>query len=151
LDVLSKGKPYLLNILDTSGQEGYRAFIRPAIHNYDVYVLFYSITSRASFCEVLSFRDEIFKIKDEIWPKIILVGNKADLQGERDVTYLEGTTCAKDLCPSGAPFFEISCRNNYGLYQVMGKVVEVYERYRTLQSPQSKRKKKKRWWKKLLK
>ena len=47
------------------------------------FILVFSITSRASLEEVLSLREEIIRIKDDVKVPIVIVGNKADLVDQR--------------------------------------------------------------------
>ena len=46
----------------------------------------YSITSRQSFDEILVFQQQILRVKDKDYFPIIVVGNKCDLEGERQVS-----------------------------------------------------------------
>jgi hypothetical protein len=50
----------------------------------------YSITSRTSFEEIASFREQILRVKDADRVPVVLVGNKADLEKERRWQWLDG-------------------------------------------------------------
>jgi small GTP-binding protein len=50
------------------------------------FLLVYSITSRQSFEEILTFQQQILRVKDKDYFPMIVVGNKADLEGEREVS-----------------------------------------------------------------
>lgn len=50
------------------------------------FLLVYSITSRQSFDEILVFQQQILRVKDKDYFPIIVVGNKCDLEGERQVS-----------------------------------------------------------------
>lgn len=50
------------------------------------FLLVYSINSRESFEEILTFREQILRVKDRDYFPIIIVGNKCDLDGERSVS-----------------------------------------------------------------
>ena len=50
------------------------------------FLLVYSITSRQSFEEIQTFQQQILRVKDKDYFPIIIVGNKCDLEGEREVT-----------------------------------------------------------------
>ena len=50
------------------------------------FLLVYSITSRPSFDEVLTFQQQILRVKDRDYFPIIIVGNKCDLDNERQVS-----------------------------------------------------------------
>jgi len=49
------------------------------------FMLVYSITQRESFQQVKSFYDQILRVKDRDSVPAILVGNKCDLEFERQV------------------------------------------------------------------
>ena len=55
------------------------------------FLLVYSITSRQSFEEIMTFQQQILRVKDKDYFPIIVVGNKCDLEGERQVSK-EGTS-----------------------------------------------------------
>ena len=50
------------------------------------FLLVYSITSRQSFEEILTFEQQILRVKDKDYFPMIVVGNKCDLEGEREVS-----------------------------------------------------------------
>ena len=50
------------------------------------FLLVYSITSRQSFEEIQQFQQQILRVKDRDYFPIIIVGNKCDLEAEREVT-----------------------------------------------------------------
>lgn len=50
------------------------------------FLLIYSITSRQSFEEIMTFQQQILRVKDKDYFPIIVVANKCDLEKERAVT-----------------------------------------------------------------
>lgn len=50
------------------------------------FLLVYSITSRQSFEEIMTFQQQILRVKDKDYFPIIIAGNKCDLEGEREVS-----------------------------------------------------------------
>lgn len=50
------------------------------------FLLVYSITSRQSFEEIMTFQQQILRVKDKDYFPIIVVGNKCDLENERQVS-----------------------------------------------------------------
>ena len=50
------------------------------------FLLVYSITSRQSFEEIMTFQQQILRVKDKDYFPIIVVGNKCDLEHERQVS-----------------------------------------------------------------
>lgn len=76
----------LLDVLDTAGQEEYSAMREQYMRTGEGFLLVYSITSRQSFEEILTFQQQILRVKDKDYFPIIIVGNKCDLDGERQVS-----------------------------------------------------------------
>lgn len=96
-----------LDVLDTAGQEEYSAMREQYMRSGDGFLLVYSMTSRDSFEEVATFYQQILRVKDVDRAPIILISNKNDLQGEREVSTREGQSLARDW---DVPFFETSAR-----------------------------------------
>ena len=82
-------------MLDTAGQEEYSAMREQYMRTGEGFLLVYSITSRQSFEEILTFQQQILRVKDKDYFPIIIVGNKCDLDAEREVSRqgtFEGST-----------------------------------------------------------
>jgi len=97
----------LLDILDTAGQEEYSAMRDQYMRTGQGFLCAFSVTSRSSFEEICSFREQILRVKDADAVPIVLVGNKCDLTGDRQVTSIEGADLAKAFA---CPFFECSAK-----------------------------------------
>ena len=76
----------LLDVLDTAGQEEYSAMREQYMRTGEGFLLVYSITSRQSFEEIMTFQQQILRVKDKDYFPIIMVGNKCDLDMERQVS-----------------------------------------------------------------
>lgn len=76
----------LLDVLDTAGQEEYSAMREQYMRTGEGFLLVYSITSKQSFEEIVTFQQQILRVKDKDYFPIILVGNKCDLEKEREVS-----------------------------------------------------------------
>lgn len=76
----------LLDVLDTAGQEEYSAMREQYMRTGEGFLLIYSITSRQSFEEIMTFQQQILRVKDKDYFPIIVVGNKCDLEKERVVS-----------------------------------------------------------------
>lgn len=50
------------------------------------FLLVYSITSRQSFEEISTFQQQILRVKDKDYFPMVVVGNKCDLENEREVS-----------------------------------------------------------------
>lgn len=76
----------LLDVLDTAGQEEYSAMREQYMRTGEGFLLVYSITSRESFDEIVTFQQQILRVKDKDYFPIIVVGNKCDLEADRKVS-----------------------------------------------------------------
>ena len=78
-----------LQIWDTCGQEVYRSLISNFYRNSSLAVLLYAIDNRESFINAENWLKEL---KGQASPdvKIMIVGNKCDLEDERKVSFDEG-------------------------------------------------------------
>lgn len=105
-------EPYLLEILDTAGQEDYTSLRSQWIREGDGFLVVYSTTSRSSFLRIHEFIQQITRVKDSDKVPIVLVGNKVDRINEREVDSREGQELAKRL---GCEFVETSAKTREGL------------------------------------
>lgn len=76
----------LLDVLDTAGQEEYSAMREQYMRTGEGFLLVYSITSRQSFEEITTFQQQILRVKDKDYFPMVVVGNKCDLESEREVS-----------------------------------------------------------------
>lgn len=90
----------LLDVLDTAGQEEYSAMREQYMRTGEGFLLIYSITSRQSFEEIMTFQQQILRVKDKDYFPIIVVGNKCDLEKDRVVS--EQGTAYPTIARSGS-------------------------------------------------
>jgi len=129
----------LLDILDTAGQEEYSAMRDQYMRHGHAFVLVYSITDRHSFEEVVGLRESIYRGQDKDTTEhvpIILVGNKQDLETERQVTTLEGRELAKSW---KAPFFESSAKSRTNIDVIFQEAVRDVDRQQSSAVKKSKK------------
>jgi len=86
------------------------------------FILMYSITSRNSFVRIPDYLREIAEIKGmaaEDVP-IVLVGDKNDLEDEREVSTAEGEAISKEL---GCDFVEITAQTYDSVHRAIRRLV----------------------------
>jgi len=98
----------ILDVLDTAGQEEYTALTSQWIRSGEGFAIVYSIASRSSFERTDKIKDSILHHFDTYSVPMILVGNKADLEADREVSTMEGMELAKSW--GGVPFLEASAK-----------------------------------------
>lgn len=74
-----------VDILDTAGQEDYAAIRDNYFRSGDGFLLVFSITEKSSLNDVDNLREQILRVKNDERTPTLLVGNKSDLEGRRDV------------------------------------------------------------------
>jgi len=90
------------------------------------FLLVYSITSRQSFEEIVTFQQQILRVKDKDYFPIILVGNKCDLDNERVVSKEEGAQLARSF---GCKFIETSAKSRINVDNAFYDLVREIRRY----------------------
>ena len=88
-------KKIKLQLWDTCGQEAYRSLITSFYKNSSLAIMVYSVDSEQSFNNIETWLNDI-KTQSSPDIKIILIGNKVDLEDKRQVTKAEG----EDFCKS---------------------------------------------------
>ena len=76
-----------LDILDTAGQETFSAMREQYMRSGEGFLLVFSLSDRRSFEQAVTFHREILRVKDRDEFPILLVGNKADLDSQRAVSF----------------------------------------------------------------
>jgi len=120
------GETALLDVLDTAGQEEYSAMREQYMRTGEGFLLVYSITSRQSFEEIMTFQQQILRVKDRDYFPIIVVGNKCDLENEREVSTEEGESLAGSF---GCKFIETSAKSRRNVEEAFYDIVREIRRF----------------------
>ena len=104
-----------LKIWDTCGLEVYRALIHNFFRNTSLAILVYSIDNKESF-KNLNFWLNDLKTQSNPDIKIILIGNKKDLNAKREVTFEQGQKFYKEK--QFQLFFETSAKTGENIQEV---------------------------------
>eukprot|EP00047_Mylnosiga_fluctuans_P001687 m.221466 g.221466 ORF g.221466 m.221466 type:complete len:197 (+) comp10591_c0_seq1:77-667(+) len=131
----------LLDILDTAGQEEYSAMREQYMRTGEGFLLVYSITDKSSFDEIQSFCQQILRVKDKDEFPMILVGNKADLESERQVSTQDGKELGKSL---KIFHLETSAKQRVNVDLAFHELVRIIRKYNKDNLPASARPKSKK-------
>jgi len=115
------GQSYMLDVMDTAGQEEYSALRDSYMKTGQGFILAYDITSQQTFDQAQKLRIQIVRIKDdnEAIP-IVLVGNKCDLEKDRVITNEMGSSFSKK---HGLGFIEASAKTNTNVGEIFFELV----------------------------
>ena len=110
-----EGTNYEVEILDTAGEEDYQNMMDMWISFGEGFLLVFAINDKESFNLIKSKHDRILKGKHGVKCPILLVGNKQDLENERQVNYSE----AKEMADKwGIEYIETSAKTNFNCKEV---------------------------------
>jgi small GTP-binding protein len=115
-----------LDIMDTAGQEEYTALVDQFMKNGHGFVLVYSITSPTTFKLINDLHTRIQRVHGMEMP-LVLIGNKCDLEDQREVPKEKGEQWAKDR---RSPFFEVSAKINHNVNECFIAVVKEINTWR---------------------
>ena len=104
-----------LQIWDTCGQELYRSLITNFYRNSSLAIIVYAINSRESFKNIDMWLKEL-RTNSSPDTKVILIGNKIDLESERQIKTEEGKSFAKDN--SLTNFMEASAKSGFNCQNI---------------------------------
>jgi len=112
--------PSILEILDTAGTEQFASMRDLYIKNGQGFILVYSLVNGQSFHDIRPMREQICRLKGTDKVPIVLVGNKVDLELEREVASEEGRNLARSW---GCPFFETSAKSKRNVDELFAEIV----------------------------
>eukprot|EP01125_Pyxidicula_operculata_P012590 TRINITY_DN413_c0_g1_i1.p1 TRINITY_DN413_c0_g1~~TRINITY_DN413_c0_g1_i1.p1 ORF type:complete len:155 (-),score=40.22 TRINITY_DN413_c0_g1_i1:51-515(-) len=126
------GEEAILNIYDTAGQEDFSAVRDQYIRIGEGFICMYSITTEASFQEVSNLRDKLCNITEEDNHPVVLVGNKSDLEEDREVSTEDGQELANSF---GWRFMEASAKTKTNVVEAFEEIVKSIRAHRSGQKP----------------
>jgi len=121
-----------LDILDTAGQEEFSAMREQYMRSGEGFLLVFSLTERQSFEEVYKFHKQVLRVKDRDEFPMLIVGNKADMDRQRQVSTADCEDMAKQL---KTPFIECSAKNRMNVDQAFHELVRLIRRFQALERP----------------
>ena len=112
--------PSVLEILDTAGTEQFASMRDLYIKNGQGFVVVYSLTSIQTFHDIRAMKEQIMRVKGTDRVPIVLVGNKCDLEDQREVPPEAAKELAVDWsCTS----LQTSAKTNVGVNEVFIEIV----------------------------
>lgn len=109
---------YKFNIWDTAGQERYRSLAPMYYRNAGAAVIVYDVTSQHTFQSVKGWIREL-QLHGSSNVIMAIAGNKADLEGRREVTYKEAKDYARSV---NAAFVETSALTAVNIHELFKEI-----------------------------
>ena len=110
-----------MKIWDTAGQERFKSMSVGVIKMVDGLILVYSIANKETFKNLDTWMNSVKNIADLSSKPVIILGNKCDLNENREVTYEEGENYAKNL---GYHFYETSAKTGENVKEAFDDIFE---------------------------
>ena len=104
-------KIIILNLWDTAGQERFKSLIPSYIKDATVAIVCYDITNADGFRSVEKWIEDARAIREDD-VLLILVGNKANMESQRQVTLSQGREYAES---KNLLFFETSAKTGFNV------------------------------------
>ena len=115
---------YKLLFYDTAGQERYKSLAPNLIKKAHGIIIMYDITNKSSFDSIPDIIKNIKEEKGNDFP-MILIGNKIDLEQDREIKKEEGEDLASK---NGIEYFEISNKEGINIqeawFSIVNKILE---------------------------
>uniref|UniRef100_A0A8D9EAM1 Ras-like protein 2 n=1 Tax=Cacopsylla melanoneura TaxID=428564 RepID=A0A8D9EAM1_9HEMI len=124
--------PARLDILDTAGQEEFSAMREQYMRSGEGFLLVFSVTDRNSFEEVYKFHRQILRVKDRDEFPMLMVGNKADLENQRQVSNMDAQNVARQL---KIPYIECSAKVRINVDQAFHETVRIVRKFQFNERP----------------
>lgn len=99
------------------------------------FLLVFSITSQSSLNELAELREQIIRIKDDEKVPLVIVGNKSDLEEDRQVPRSTAFSLSKEW--GNAPYYETSARRRANVSEVFVDLCRQIIRKDIEQSPEN--------------
>ncbi|CAM5097338.1 unnamed protein product [Natator depressus] len=116
------GATIKVEILDTSGSYSFPAMRKLSIQNSDAFALVYAVDDTESFESVKSLREEILEVKEDKFPPIVVVGNKAEANRERQVLTEDALSLVE--LDWNNRFLEASAKENENVVEVFRELLQ---------------------------
>lgn len=113
-------KVIILNLWDTAGQERFKSLIPSYIKDSAVAVVCYDVTSRESFTSVEKWVEDAKAIREND-VLLVLVGNKSDMEQQRQVPHEEAKEYADRM---NFMFYETSAKTGYNVKAVFNELAK---------------------------
>ena len=123
IKIIKKGKEKIkVSIYDTAGQERFQNIVKHYYRGANGVLLVYDITKRKTFEKLNFWINDIKENSDDLDNLFIyLIGNKNDLEENREVSCQEATAFAKE---KNFPYIEVSAKTGNNIYKLFDETIK---------------------------
>ncbi len=126
------GRTIYLDLLDTAGQDEFRSLRDGYMRNNEGFIAVYDITNLSSFTELVQdFLPHLLRVKDGQHFPLIVVGNKIDLETERQVNLAHAKMEIEKLM-QGNPYvrvMECSAKKRINIDDIFVQLIREYRNW----------------------
>ncbi|OHT05935.1 small GTP-binding protein [Tritrichomonas foetus] len=117
-----EGVTYTIKLIDTAGQEEMASIADISIKEANSFIIVYSVTSSLSFAEAEKYYHKIAQNSTSYRDRIVLLGNKCDMVGDRQVSSEKGRELANKI---GCEFYETSAKTGINIKDAFTAIMRV--------------------------
>ncbi|XP_065657559.1 ras-related protein Rap1-like [Hydra vulgaris] len=124
-----QGRQLHFEILDTAGQEEFAAMLDSSLSLGDAFIILYAVNSSSSWEELKSLKNKVLKGKLNSGTDVpmVIVGNKKDLELDREVTIETAEEYASSI---RVPYVETSAKTGHNVTAAFEMIVQEIYRLR---------------------
>ncbi|XP_034247638.1 ras-like protein 2 [Thrips palmi] len=124
--------PAKLDILDTAGQEEFSAMREQYMRSGEGFLLVFSVTDRGGLDEMFKYHRQILRVKDRDEFPMLMVGNKVDLEHQRQVSRFDAQNASTQL---KIPYIECSAKQRMNVDQAFHELVRIVRKFQASERP----------------
>uniref|UniRef100_A0A915LPA2 Uncharacterized protein n=1 Tax=Meloidogyne javanica TaxID=6303 RepID=A0A915LPA2_MELJA len=125
---------YKVEVVDTAGQDEFAEMREPHFQTGDGFLLVFSVASRSSLEYMLKLREFIENYNNCKNLPMLLVGNKCDLESEREISRLEAEDLAANL---KIPYIESSAKFRQNVDQIFHTLIRQIRQFQNTEQQQN--------------
>ncbi|MHA1785975.1 MAG: GTP-binding protein [Candidatus Helarchaeota archaeon] len=107
------------SIFDIAGQKYFRKVRKQYYRGSQAIIYVYDVTRKETLDGIKKWRDDVESVLEGQELKSLLIGNKIDLENQRQVDMMEGKSFADEM---GLPYIETSAKNGTNVDKAFGRI-----------------------------
>lgn len=96
------------------------------------FLLVFALNDHSSFDEIAKFQKQILRVKDRDEYPMLMVGNKCDLEPQRQVSLEEAQNASRNMM---IPYIECSAKSRINIDQAFHELVRLVRKFQIAERP----------------